>query len=226
AHLLAAICRRLDGLPLALELAAARVKHLTLRELHDRLMGETPLSILSDGPCDLPDHQQTMRSAIAWSYRLLTSEEQRLFRVLCVFAGEATGEAVAAIAGISGERLEAVLQSLVDKSLVQHRAEEGSCYLLLALLRAYGLEQAREQGDLEALQRGHAAVYVALAEEANQQLEGRDQMATLARLEREHDNFRAALQWLQAHGEITAALHLAGKLWLFWYLHGHLCEGR
>src|SRR5262249_42419150 len=138
AHLLATICRRLDGLPLALELAAARIKHLTLRELHDRLTGETPLSVLGDGPRDLPDYQRTMRSAISWSYRLLTSEEQQLFRILCVFVGGAAEELVAAVAGVSGESLEAVLRSLVDKSLVQRSAEGVRRYTVLALLRAYG----------------------------------------------------------------------------------------
>src|SRR5262249_4127342 len=140
--------------------------------------------------------------------------------------GGAAEELVAAVAGVSGESLEAVLRSLVDKSLVQRSAEGVRRYTVLALLRAYGLEQAQERGDWEALQRRHAAVYVKLAEDTNQQLEGRDQMATLARLEGEQDNLYAALHSLQAHGELDAALYLSGKLWLFWYLRGHVREGR
>jgi len=231
----AAICRRLDGLPLAIELAAARVTLLSPEALLARL--EQRLPLLVGGARDLPERQQTLRAAIAWSYDLLHAGEQALFRRLCTFAGGATLDVVEVVghtAGdLEGDALE-WLAGLVDKSLL--RREEGDPagqggggeprVGMLETIREYGREQLAASGELEATERAHAAYYMALAERAEPELMGPRQATWLARLEREHDNLRVALGWARAHGEGEIGLRLAGALWRFWYAHGYLREGR
>jgi predicted ATPase len=211
------ICDRLDNLPLAVELAAARVKLLSPAVLLNRL--ERRLPVLSGGPRDAPERQQTLRSTIEWSHELLTPAEQTLFRHLGVFAGGAT---LATIGAVCGADLD-LLASLVDKSLV--RVRDGERYWMLETIREFAAEQLDICGEVDLLHRRHADHYLSLAEEAEPQLrEGPREW--LARLDQEHDNFRVALDWLEAAGESQVVLRLAGALSRFWYLRGYLPEGR
>jgi predicted ATPase/transcriptional regulator with XRE-family HTH domain len=233
----AAICRRLEGLPLALELAAARVKLLPPEALLARL--EQRLPLLRGGARDAPDRQQTMRDAIAWSHDLLTEAEQVLFRRLAVFAGGFTLDAAAAITA-SGEagshQQEDVLEglaALVDQSLLRvgdvHPAA-GSAetrFTFLETVREYALERLEASGEAETILHAHAAFYLALAEQAEPELTGPAQVAWLTRLEIEHDNLRAALGWvIERQPPLAIGIRLAGSLWRFWWMHGHYHEGR
>jgi DNA-binding NarL/FixJ family response regulator len=226
------ICQRLDGLPLALELAAARLKLLPLQALRTRL--EHRLSVLTGGPRDLPARQQTLYNTIAWSYDLLSDEEQRLFRLLSLFAGGCTLEAVEAVDGaLSGEKAQVLegVTSLLDKHLLQ-RAEQDTNEVRLLMLETiceYGLEALSARGEREEVQQAHAWYYLHMAENAEAYLYGAEQRWWLDRLEREHDNLRAVLTWaLERVAEkqrIEIALRLAGALERFWAAHGHLREG-
>jgi predicted ATPase/transcriptional regulator with XRE-family HTH domain len=234
----AGICARLDGLPLAIELAAARVPLLPPPALLARLeQASARLRLLTGGARDLPARQQTLRATFAWSYELLTAEEQALLRRLAVFAAGCALDAAETICGTgeSGDGLAAgagdvldVLTSLMDKSLL--RPEDGTDaeprFGMLETIREYALERLEESGEDEALSRRHAVYYRALAEQAEPALTGPEQPQWLARLEREHDNLRAALHWARESGDAVFGLHLAGTLWRFWYTHGHLTEGR
>ena len=226
------ICCRLDGIPLALELAAARVALLPPAALLARL--ERRLVVLTGGARDLPERQRTLRAAIDWSYGLLTEDERRLSRRLAVFAGGCTLDAAEAVcpaasldefAEWGGDVLEG-LASLVNKSLL--RSEQGAepRFSMLETIREYGLEQLAAGGEAEALRRRHATHYLAVAERAEPALTGAAQGTWLARLEGEHDNLRAALRWSRESGESALGLRLAGALWRFWYVRGHLSEGR
>ncbi len=232
----AAICRRVDGLPLALELAAARVKVLPPAALLPRL--EQRLALLGDGPRDAPARQRTMRDAIAWSNDLLSPEEQRLFRRLAVFAGGFTLEAAAAVAGTVEEgqdRQAGVLEglsSLLDQSLVRlgdvptgDEATE-TRFALLETVREYALERLEAAGETAAVRRAHAAYYLGLVEGERARIHGPDGAAALNRLEAEHDNLRAALTWAYAQGEAELALRLAYAAWRFWWMRSHLDQGR
>jgi predicted ATPase/DNA-binding CsgD family transcriptional regulator len=236
---IAEICVRLDGLPLAIELAAARVKLLPPQALLTRLGHR--LQVLTSGARDAPVRQQTLRNTLAWSYDLLDAEEQQLFRRLSVFAGGCTLEAVEGLYTALGELPAAVLDgvaSLMDKSLLRQVEQEGEepRLLMLATIREYGLEALAASGEMESTRRAHAAYYLGMAEQAELELGGPQQAAWLNRLEREHDNLRAALQWSleQAEGDedmeskrgIEVALRLGGALRRFWIVHGHLSEGR
>jgi predicted ATPase/DNA-binding CsgD family transcriptional regulator len=236
---IAEICVRLDGLPLAIELAAARVKLLPPQALLTRLGHR--LQVLTSGARDAPVRQQTLRNTLAWSYDLLDDEEQQLFRRLSVFAGGCTLEAVEGLYTALGELPAAVLDgvaSLLDKSLLRQVEQEGEepRLLMLATIREYGLEALAASGEMESTRRAHAAYYLGMAEQAELELGGPQQAAWLNRLEREHDNLRAALQWSleQAEGDedmeskrgIEVALRLGGALRRFWIVHGHLSEGR
>jgi predicted ATPase/DNA-binding XRE family transcriptional regulator len=232
-----AICTRLDGIPLAIELAAARVKVLSLPALLAGL--DQRLALLTSGPQDLPERQQTMRRAITWSYELLGDMERLLFRRFTVFGGGADLEAVEAICNADGavssgeaSMLDA-LESLANKSLiVGELVEEGvSRFRLLELMRAYGLERLAASGEEMALRRRHAEYYLALAERAEPQLIGQQQSAWLGRLAREHDNLRAALGWSVEIGQsesdaVDLGLRLAGAIWRYWDMRGHIGEGR
>jgi predicted ATPase/DNA-binding SARP family transcriptional activator len=242
------ICARLDGLPLAIELAAARGQRLAPARILEYLTTRPGgLQILAGGARDLPPRQQTMRATIAWSYDLLSPVEQTLFRRLAVFAGGWTVEGAEAITdfGFSlfdfgfeysaiqnrKSKIENVLEgldSLVDKSLIVQTEElDGALrFTMLETIREYALERLEESGELEVVRQLHAACYLALAEAEATTLGGAEQAAGLARLEREHDNLRAALAWARERGELELGLRLAGTLWPFWQRHCHLSEGR
>lgn len=222
----AAICRRLDGLPLAIELAAARVKVLAPETLLARL--ESRLGLLTNGLRDGPAHHQTLRAAIDWSYNLLDDEERRLFRHLAVFRGGFELEAAEAICAEQAASVLDLLAALVNKSLVQQRAGPGGAlrFDLLETVGEYALEQLAAAGELEAARSRHAAHYLQLARTAEAELQGPQQIAWLDRLELEHDNLRAALAWAQAQPDRALALEFGAALWLFWQVRGFLSEGR
>src|SRR5215469_1347237 len=195
---IAQICVRLDGLPLAIELAAARVKVLAPQALLARL--NRRLHILTGGAHDLPLRQRTLRNTLAWSYELLTEEEQRLFRRLSIFVGGCTLEALEALCAALDEGTDQVLEgvsSLIDKSLLHQTEQEGEepRLVMLETLREYGLECLAMQGEMESTQQAHAEYYLALAEQAEPHLKGAEQGRWFARLEQEHDNLRATLRW-------------------------------
>jgi predicted ATPase len=230
---IAEICVRLDGLPLAIELAAARIKLLSPQALLTRLGHR--LQVLTSGAQDAPVRQQTLRNTLAWSYDLLDAEEQRLFRRLSVFAGGCTLEVVEGLYTALGELPAAVLDgvaSLIDKSLLRQVEQEGEepRLLMLATIREYGLEVLASSGEMESTRQAHAHYYLALAEQAELELGGPQQAVWLDRLEREHDNLRGALQWSLEQGEtqhsMEMAMRLGGALRLFWWGRGHWSEGR
>jgi predicted ATPase/DNA-binding CsgD family transcriptional regulator len=224
-----AICRRLDGLPLAIELAAARIKVLPPAALLARL--ERRLPLLTGGGRDAPARQQTMRGAIAWRYDLLGAEEQAVFRWLSVFVGGFTLEAAEEVGGrfASPPSILDGLASLVDNSLV--RQAEGSDgqprYLMLETVREYGLEQLEASGEADAVRRRHVDWGLELAEQNwGAVVLAPLRAAWLDRLTAEHDNLRAALSWLELTGDAETGLRLAGSLSPFWLFRGHLGEGR
>jgi predicted ATPase/class 3 adenylate cyclase len=227
------ICARLDGLPLAIELAAARMKLLPPQSLLGRL-GQR-LIVLTSGVRDVPARQQTLRNTIVWSYNLLDAAEQRLFRWLSVFVGGCTLEAVEAVCGSLGNDAGHVLDevaSLIDKSLLQQTEQEGEepRFVMLETIREYGLECLTTSGEMEDTQRAHAMYYFALAERAASEVTGPQQAAWLERLEREHGNLRAAMSWSLGRGRagesMEMALRLSGTLQRFWMVRGHYSEGR
>jgi predicted ATPase len=235
ARAIAQICVRLDGLPLAIELAAARSKLLSPQELLARLSHR--LEVLTGGPQDLPVRQQTLRNTITWSYQLLDEGEQRLFRRFSVFAGGCTLEAAEALCTAldtekrAGHLLERVT-SLLDKSLLETIQQEGkeSRLVMLETIREYGLEALSASGELEASRQTHAHYYLELADEAERELGGLQATNALEQLEREHDNLRAVMRWSLERGElghsIEMALRLGAALQQFWRVRGHLSEGR
>ena len=229
---IAAICQRLDGLPLAIELAAARSTLLPPAALLQRLSNR--LAVLTGGARDLPARQQTLRNTIEWSYNLLEPAEQRLFMRLAVFAGGWTVEAAEAVCNAAGElELEVLdgLQSLVDKSLVTQSSNPPSIqkpeeprFSMLETIREYAVERLETSSEAELLRQRHAEYYLALAEAA--ELLGPQQGVWLARLEGEHDNLRVALRWALEQGGGDLAARLRAALYPFWERGGHLSEGR
>jgi predicted ATPase/DNA-binding CsgD family transcriptional regulator len=222
------ICRRLDGLPLAIELAAARIKVLPPAALQLRL--EHALPLLTGGGRDLPEHQQTMRTTIAWSYDLLPPAEQRYFRYLAVFVGGFTLEAFEAVCGdlaTPGLDALAALTSLVDKSLVRLvETPDGTArYLMLETIREFAEEQLAASGDETDARQCHAQWCLSIVGDAPSPLRQVTKLAELSRLEAEQANFRAALGWLEASGDTTTLLKLVASLGYFWYLAGHDPEG-
>jgi predicted ATPase len=236
APLVAAISTRLDGLPLALELAAARINLFTPAALFARL--DRRLALLTTGPRDLPARQQTLRGAIAWSYDLLDAGEQALFRRLGVFVGGATLAAAEAVCDRGDTGVPDVLEglgSLLYKCLLgQEVLAVGTSYFtMLETIRAYALEQLAASGEEADLRERHARFFLALAEQAEPELRGADQRLWLDRLEREHDNLRAALEWARAASSGDSpgkapeiGLRLVAALWRFWWRRGHIGEGR
>jgi predicted ATPase/transcriptional regulator with XRE-family HTH domain len=231
----AEICLRLDGLPLAIELAAARIKLLSLQELLARL--DDPLAVLTGGSRDLPARQQTLRNTLLWSYQLLSPWEQQLFRLLSVFVGGCTMEAAEAVlvSQIAMEEEQCVLDglsSLISKSLLRTVQQEGepSRLFLLETIREYGLECLEASGEMEQVRAAHASYYLQLAEEAAQHLSGREQARWLARLEHELGNLQSALQWFLDQAEKGTsremALRMATALSEFWLIRGHGSYGR
>jgi predicted ATPase/DNA-binding CsgD family transcriptional regulator len=228
ASAVAALCARLDGLPLALELAAARASVLAPDEILARLEGR--LSLPRRGAVDLPARHQTLQAAMDWSYDLLPAEEQALFRRLGVFAGGWTLAAAEAVAVTGGPGLDALdgLAALAEKSLVlaTHHADDGSRFGLLETVRDYASERLAMSGELVATRRAHAAYYLSLAEQTEAEVRGPRQQRWFDRLEREHDNLRAALRWASEDGEPQPGARLAAALWPFWWMRGHVAEGR
>jgi predicted ATPase/transcriptional regulator with XRE-family HTH domain len=226
----AEICQRLDGLPLAIELAAARIKLLAPEALLARLNHR--LTLLTGGARDLPARQQTLRSTIDWSYDLLDEREQVVFRRLAVFVGGCTLEAAAVVCTGEDDRGTDFLErlaALLDQSLLRQTetADGERRFGMLETIREYALERLEGSGEAEALRRRHAAYYLALAEEAKPQLEQAQQGIWWRRLEQEYDNLRAALAWSKAVADgAETGLRLAAALWRFWDLHGRLSEGR
>lgn len=234
APVVARICCRLDGLPLAIELAAARMRLLGPEALLARL--ERRLALLTDGAADLPPRQRTLRATIDWSQALLKGPEQELFRRLAVFVGGATLEAVDAVCGPlevsrangdEGTEVLRALGTLSDQSLVlrQEEADGAVRVVMLETIREYAAEQLTASGEGEEMARRHAGYYNDLAQRASLELTGPEQMRWLDRLEADRDNLRAALAWSLSH-EPALALCLAGALWRFWQLRGSLSEGR
>ena len=245
APVVAEICRRLDGLPLALELAAARVRLLPPRALLARL--DRRLPILTDGPRDLPARQRTLRDTIGWSYGLLDEEERRVFRLIGVFVGGCTLDGIERVGSgqwAVGSGLELptdmldVVASLVDKSLVRQSLDAPEPrFSLLETIREFSLDQLEAAGEVAEARRRHADSFLELVETADPLLIGVDQVAWLDRLEVEHGNLVSALSWARdahARGDVTAGgvpatlagLRLAGGLHWFWWLGGHVTEGR
>jgi predicted ATPase/class 3 adenylate cyclase len=234
----AQLCWRLDGIPLALELAAARLRVLTVEQVLERL--EDRFRLLTGGSRTALPRQQTLRAAVDWSYALLGEPERRLFARLAVFAGGWTLEAAEAVCAggalAAGDVLD-LLTGLVEKSLAVVEVGEGGAggaagpaaaarYRLLETLRQYGRERLEERGEAEALRRAHAGYYLALAERAAPELRRAQQVAWFDRLEREHDNLRAALRWALDRGEAERGLRLGAALMPFWFRRGHWAEGR
>ncbi|HEY7122373.1 MAG TPA: tetratricopeptide repeat protein [Ktedonobacterales bacterium] len=227
-----AICRHLDGLPLAIELAAARVKVLPPQALLERLKSRLPL--LTGGPLDLPERQRTMRDAVAWSYALLNPAEQQIFRRLAVFSGGSTLEAAAAICheaegGAPPATWETIvleeLTALVDHSLISSEMAAGKPrFTLLEIIREYALERLEESSEAETLRRRHLEYYTSLAEEAAHIRANQDARDTL--LAKEFANVRAALEWAREHGESAQGLRLASACGRVWYFRGMLSEAQ
>ena len=246
----AAICHRLDGLPLAIELAAARVGLLSPPMLLPRL--EQRLPLLTGGPSDAPARHQTMRDAIAWSYSLLTDQEQILFRRLAVFVGGFTLDAAEAVASRGVELVRRgdesataaplgfpvrahdaattlnLAGSLVDNSLIEwdEQAADEARFIMLETIREYGLDQLAASGDVETVQRHHANYYQALGDALALELTGAGAVAALDRLEREVDNVRAALAWRFKQGEVESALRLIVATRPLWWVRLNPSEGR
>jgi predicted ATPase/DNA-binding XRE family transcriptional regulator len=220
----AEVCRLLEGIPLAIELAAPWTELLPPEVLRRRL--ENRLQWLVGGPRDVPAHQRTMRATLEWSHGLLEADERALLRRLSVFAGGAQPEAIGSVCQAGGPLAGAVLDAvagLADKSLV--RSDPDGRVALLETVRAYGHELLVAAGEAEATARAHAAYYLALVEAAEPALRGGSQLDWLELLEREHDNLRAALGWARDSGQIEVGLALAGRLWRFWGRRGYLREG-
>ena len=223
------ICSRLDGLPLAIELAAARTKVLPPSAILDRL--QSRLQLLTGGALDLPERQQTLRKTIDWSHDLLTETERKLFRRLSVFVGGCTLEAAEAVCNTSrdlGGDLFEELSCLVDKNLIQRvdRAEADPRFAMLETIREYALERLAESGEQPAARRAHAAYCLVLAEEGNPELSAADRARWLAQCDPEIDNFRFALDWLFQTVDLDWGLRLCVALFRFWDMREHLTEGR
>jgi predicted ATPase/class 3 adenylate cyclase len=225
----AEIVRRLDGLPLAIELAAARVRLLPVAAIRSRL--DERLALLVGGPRDRPSRQQTLRGAIDWSYDLLDAPDRRLMQRFGVFAGGATFTSTDAVCGPAsdlGRDLLDCVDSLVDKSLIRSLpvvADEPRL-AMLATIREYALERLGGSDDAATVRLRHAQHYRDLAERAQDKLTGADSRVWLDILEQDHDNLRAAIDWAVAEGDAETALRLGGALWRFWQVRGHLGEAR
>jgi tetratricopeptide (TPR) repeat protein len=223
------ICCRLDGLPLAIELAAARVKILPPAELLARI--ERPLELLTGGARDLPERQQTLRQAIKWSYDLLSPPEQKLFRRLSVFAGGCTLEAAEAVCNTTEDLGIDVLDgvtALVDNSLLVQRVSEERepRFVMLETFREYGREQLAAHGEEAATRKAHAAYMLVIAEEEHLEMAPDEREHWLRCCDVEHDNFRVASHWLISSGDVEWALRLGTALFRFWEQRDHLTEGR
>jgi predicted ATPase/class 3 adenylate cyclase len=228
-RLAAEICRKVDGLPLAIELATARTRVLDLHTLLSRL--DQRLTLLTGGTRDMPRRQQTLADTVAWSYDLLPPAEQVLFRQLAAFAGGCTLEAIEAVAyQCSTRRMLDLVESLAANSLLQSRElADGVRFTMLETVREFGLEQLTSMGELADTRDRHARYFLDLAEHTDQLLYTHGGLDYLDRLDLEHDNFRAALQWLlerTADVDLECVQRLASALTTFWWMRGYLDEGR
>jgi predicted ATPase len=226
AKTVAQICARLDGIPLAIELAAARIKVLPVGQILARI--EDRFRLLTTGSHAALPHQQTLRATVDWSYDLLAAKERTLFDRLSVFAGGATLEGIEAVCSGDGFEESEILDlvtHLADKSLLIPEEGAGGTarYRLLETLREYGKEKLEASGAFPRLSGAHAEHFAAIAERAEPELRGPDQSRWLERLEEEHDNLRLAMDRLES---APLALHMAASLWRFWWVHGHFSEGR
>lgn len=222
-------CQRLDGLPLAIELAAARVKTLTVQQIAARL--DDRFRLLDEGSRTALPHQQTLQTMMDWSFNLLSIPEQALLRRLSVFSGGFTleaAESVCAGEGIETKEVLSLVTHLVDKSLVKTEEEQGveMRYGLLETVRQYARERLLEADELESVCARHLDFHVGLMAQAWDAIGGEDEAVWLERLEREHDNVRAALSWALETERIESALRLAKTLWVFWNVRGYRSEGR
>jgi len=228
----AEICTRLDGLPLAIELAAARTRVLPPHALLRRL--EHRLSLLEGGSIDQPPRQRTLRGAVNWSYDLLSPSEQALFRRLGVFVGGFALDAVREVCdpdGALGIDPLAGIESLIEKSLLRQQRvavdnDTEPRFTMLETIRAYAVERLIESGEQPLLRRRHATYYLADAEVALQHIKSTQQVVWLHSMEADHDNLRAALTWCQEQGEVELAIRAGGLLAWFWTIRGHVTEGR
>ncbi|HEY2125561.1 MAG TPA: DUF4062 domain-containing protein, partial [Streptosporangiaceae bacterium] len=216
------ICRRLDGLPLAIELAAARVRLLPPRALLARLSDR--VDVLSGGAPDLPERQRTLKNTLDWSFSLLSADEQALFARLGVFAGSFSLPAAEAVCHAARHVMD-TLGSLVDSSLVRMETRDDEPrFRLLETVREYALERLRDSADWADAHDRHAAYFLARARPAEAELSGPEQLAWVDRLEARHDNLRAALSWLVDTGQLDRAVQLIWATWQFWWLRGHIGE--
>ncbi|MDP9367667.1 MAG: LuxR C-terminal-related transcriptional regulator [Chloroflexota bacterium] len=225
----AEICRRLDGLPLAIELAAARAKVLSPPALLARLTNR--LHVLTSGPRDLPDRQRTMRDAVAWSHDLLAPGEQVLFRRLAVFAGGfslGAAELVVTVPAGGGMDVLEGIASLIDKSLLQRGGDTADeiRFGMLGTIRAFALEQLDASGEADSVIAAHATFFRNRAEAGRSAVYGPQQVTELDRLHADLDNLRAAMTWALERGEAATCLSIAEPLLVFWFVRGHLSEGR
>ena len=224
----AQICARLDGLPLAIELAAARIKLLPPAAMLARL--QSRLQLLTGGSRDLPERQQTLRATIEWSYELLNSAEQKLFRRMSVFASGCTIEAAEAVCNapddLQSDPLD-LIASLANKSLLQQSEPPGgeARFAMLETIREYALERLADSDEAAGTRRAHAAYCLVLAEEGGSQLAGAERRVWMDRFDLEQDNFRAALDWLTRTGKLEWGTRLGNALHLYWQDHAHQAEG-
>lgn len=226
---IADICRRLDGLPLAIELAASRIKLFSPKVMLERL--DKRLDLLKSRNRDRPERHQALRQTIAWSYELLSEEEQAFCRRLAVFAGGFSASQAEAVCFLETEKtidIYDLIADLLDKSLLRKAGEAlgESRFVQLETIREYGLEQLEQLGELQRFQQKHAAYFLRVAEEVEPHLTDHDQKEWLDRLEVDHDNFRVALYWAEQQNEAETGLRMAGALWRFWGVRSHMVEGR
>ena len=224
----AEVCRQLEGIPLAIELAAARVGVLAVEQISERLSAS--LQVLTSGGRTLTSRQRTLRGSLDWSHTLLDQPEKRLFARLSVFAGGWTTEAAEAVCsgeGVDRDDVPDLIGALVGKSLVVARTDDNGYmrYRVLEIIRQYAAEKLVESGEVEKTRRRHAVFFLALAEEAGAELVGPRQGPWMERLEGEHDNLRAALSWVIEREEGELGLRFGGALWRFWHNRGYASEG-
>lgn len=224
----AQLCVKLDGLPLAIELAAARIKILTPQAMLSRL--DDPLKLLTGGARDLPERQQTLRNTIGWSYELLPAGEQALFRRLTVFVGGCSFEAAEAVCSSIGDLDVDILDgltALVNNSLLQQEEQDlEPRFSMLTTVREYGLEELENAGEADRLREEHARYCLEWTQQAESGMYGKEQETWLTRIEEEYDNLRAALRWCLDTGNVSMALAASMVLTDFWLAHGYLSEGR